>query len=338
MVALVLVWVAPLVELGRDQPNNLRLLWDFFTSTHAGPPVAQAFTAAADAWTIVPFGNRDYVLALHRSPIELAAGVALLVVGFAAAVILGRTHQQPMSLALVAAGGIGVVVGTVSLALSPGPVYPYFSVWLAFVPASIMLAIGIALVSPAATEPLSGDASNRPGAARWRRLVIRRAAIISVVAAVSAAALTVQSDLRMGPISTTTGSGPWPPGNSGTPQGRIRTLQVTNALATAAAGALRPTDRWVNVTIGTSSLWPYAAGIVLALDRRGIQSTVAPASWVLYFGQERAPGRPVAATFDLYSRGDAGAHTTATGTVIADLQGDVLTFRRTDVDSGRRPS
>jgi hypothetical protein len=132
----------------------------------------------------------------------------------------------------------------------------------------------------------------------------------------------------MAPISATTGSGPWPPGQDGSPQARARTVQDTATLTAAAERVLQPSDRWVNVTIGTGALWPYAAGLVLGLDERGVQSTVAPGSWTLYFGHERAPGRPVEAAFELYAAADGAARQAARGTVVAAVDGAVLTYRR----------
>jgi hypothetical protein len=328
LVVLVLVWIPSLVELWRDQPNNLRLLWGFFTSTRATPPLQQSLTAVADAWTIVPFGNHDYVLALHRSPTELGVGVALLLVGLALAVELGCRRRQPLTLALASAGGLGVLVGTISLALSPPPVYPYYTIWLAYVPVSIMLAIGVAILAPGERPPHPGHRADQ-WAGAGRPLFGRRVVIVCAAAAVIAATFTVHSDLRMGPIRATTGSGPWPPGNAGAPQGRVRTIEETSALGAGAEGVLRPTDRSVTLTIGTPSLWPYAAGIVLQLDRHGVQSTVAPASWALYFGQERAPGRPVSVTYFLYAPSDPMARMAGGDTVIVRLDGAVLTYHRT---------
>ena len=154
--------------------------------------------------------------------------------------------------------------------------------WLAYVPLSLALAIGVALLTPAHPTRRSWAGLGRPILA------------LSVAAAVGVAAVTVRSDLRMGPVKTiTTGAGPWPAGTAPTPQARSRSSRDTAALTTAARSVLRPSDRWVGFTVATSSLWPYVAGMVLELDESGIQSTVSPASWELYFGHERTPGRPV---------------------------------------------
>ena len=106
-------------------------------------------------------------------------------------------------------------------------------------------------------------------------------------------------------------------------------MQDTAALAKAAESVLRPTDRLVGFTIGTPGLWPYVAGIVLQLDERGVQSTVSPASWELYFGHERAPGRPVSVTFDLLASSETENIIATHGTMVADIHGEVLTYQRT---------
>jgi hypothetical protein len=328
VVALIGIWLPPIIELWRDQPNNARLLWDFFTSSQPTVSLHQALKVAAAAVTIVPFGNHDYVLALNRTGPELVVGLALLVVGFAIASVLGWSRRQPMAVALAAAAVMGSVVGTASLTHTAGVVYPYFAVWLAVVPLTILLAIGVALLGPVPTP----TSAARP--ARWHRLESRSVGggrvlvSICVAASVAAGALTVASDLGTGGVQTTTGAGPWPQGNAASPGGKARTIGDTTALAAAAKGVLEPTDRWINLTIGTASLWPYAAGVVLELDEAGVQSTVSPSSWDLYFGRERRPGRPVSLAFDLFAASDAAARNGARGTIIANLHGEILTYHR----------
>jgi hypothetical protein len=327
-VALIGIWLPPVIELWRDQPNNARLLWDFFTSSQPAVSLPHALKVAAAAVTIVPFGNHDYVLVLNRTGPELAVGLVLLVVGFAIAVVLGRRRRQPMAVALATAAVMGSVVGSASLTRTAGVVYPYFAVWLAVVPLSILLAIGVALLGPAPTPTSAARPAHRRrlesrSVGRGRVLVS-----ICIAASVAAGALTVTSDLGTRGVQTTTGSGPWPQGNAASPRGKARTIEDTAALADAAKGVLEPTDRWVNLTIGTASLWPYAAGIVLELDEAGVQSTVSPSSWDLYFGSERRPGRPVNLAFDLFAASDTAARMGARGTIIANLHGEVLTYRR----------
>jgi hypothetical protein len=294
LAALVVIWSAPVVELWRDRPNNVQAMWDYFTSGHPTPPIGNALHISADAISIVPFGNHDYVLALNRGPWQIGVTAVLLALGLVVAV---RMRRRPLVGPLTASAVIGLVVGTLSLTLTDGPVYMYFAVWLAYVPLSLLLAIGAGL-------------SER-----------RRSGVGLRVAGAALAVLTVVLDLGLGPVSTTTGSGPWPSGDAGTTAGRHRTVRDTAALSQAAWRELGPGDRTVGLTIGSASLWPYAAGIVLGLDEHGVQSTVAPSSWETYFGHERAPGRPVNISLGLYLSGEqpAGA------AVIADVDGVQLT-------------
>jgi len=327
--ALVLIWLAPVIELWRDQPNNLRLLWDFFTSSHSTPPLGQALNAAATALTVMPFGQQDYVQTLSRTGIQLGLGAALGVVGLVIAVMVGRRRRQPMSLALAAASVLGAVLGAVSLTRAAGPMYLYLALWLAFVPLALLLAIGVALLAPTGNRRRSGRTAPSQRAAPWRAGAFRPVIAVWVVAAVLVAALTVGSDLSMGPVKTTTiGGGPWPQGTAANPDGRTQSRQDAIALTNAAERVVRPTDRWVGFTVGTPGLWPYVAGMVLELDERGVQSTVGPPSWELYFGHERAPGRPVDVAFDLSASSDAATTNAAAGTVIAEVHGAVLTYRR----------
>jgi hypothetical protein len=325
-VLLIAIWIPVVVELFRDRPNNVQLLWDFFTTGHAGPRLGDALRVSADALTVLPFGNHDYVLALHRNPLEVAEFVVLLVAGLIVTVAVGRRRSQAMSLALSGSAVVGALVGAVSLTHADGPVYLYFALWLAYVPLAVLLALGVAMFGRAPAErPPDQLAPYQAGPKR--PLWVPRAVVpVCVAAAVLASALSIGSDLSLGAVNTTTGSGPWPAGNAGTAQGKERTIQDTIALTRAAESVLGPDDRWVGFNIGSDSLWPYVAGMVLELDERGVQSTVGPAPWALYFGRERAPGRPVSVGFALNPVSDTSIP--AGSTVLARLGGAVLTYQR----------
>jgi hypothetical protein len=231
-----------------------------------------------------------------------------------------------MSLALAASAGVGAVLGAASLTHADGPVYLYFALWLAYVPLAVLLGLGVAIFGRAAAETAGEQlAPHRTGPKRpsWAP---RAAVPLCVAAAVVASAFSIGSDLNLGAVNTTTGSGPWPAGNAGTAQGKERTIQDTVALTRAAEKVLGPNDRWVGFSIGSDSLWPYVAGMVLELDERGVQSTVGPAQWALYFGRERVPGRPVSVAFALDPASDISIPTGST--VLARVDGAVLTYQR----------
>jgi hypothetical protein len=328
---LTLEWVAPVVELWRDHPNNLMLLWDYFGSGPATPTWGQTVKVAANAITIMPFGYRDYSLALTRTGVELAVGIGLIVLGLAIAVTLGIRRRQPLSLALAASAVLGAVIGVISLSRASTPLFLYFAVWLSFVPLSVLLAIGVALFAPAPPAILPSGPIRT--ATRWRLAPSRRIIPVLVVAASLIAAVAVRSDLGMASVTTSSGAGPWPEATDGSPAARASAISDTAALTAAAEKVLRPTDRWVGFTLGPASPWPYVAGMVLGLDERGVQSTVAPASWELYFGHERAPGRAVKVEFGVF----AAPAKPAFGRVIADIGGAVLTYERIASHGARPP-
>ena len=214
------------------------------------PSVADALRISFDAVSVLPFGNHDYVLALHRNPIDVAGFVVLLIAGVVAVWMLRGRPQRRMSLALVGSALIGGLIGAASLTHSDGPVYLYFALWLAYVPLVVVLALGVALLGtdPAAdpTADPAADPTADPAAepvalgdlAHASRLASRRRAgwqprsglALGAVVAIVVAALTVGSDLGRGPVSTTTGSGPWPPADAGSAQGKQRTIQDTATL------------------------------------------------------------------------------------------------------------
>ena len=234
-----------------------------------------------------------------------------------------------MSIALAASAVLGIVIGVISLSRTAGPAYLYFAVWLAYVPLSLLLAIGVALFAPGDTTPRFDRSARTQPTTRPLRALGRPALALGLVVAIGAAAVAVGSDLRMGPVKTiTSGAGPWPAGTAGTPEARAQSQRDTIALAKAAQSVLRPADHWVNFTVATTSLWPYVAGMVLELDVAGVQSTVSPASWELYFGHERTPGRPVNIDFQLFAPTDSTIDKAAAGTVLAEVDGAVLTYRR----------
>jgi len=167
------------LELGRDQPKNLPALWDFFTSGHPMSWLGGAQHIAADAISIAPFGNHDYVLALNRSPWQIAVTGALLVARLAVAV---RVRSRLLVAPLAASAVIGLVLGSLSLTQTDGPVSMYFAVWLAYAPLAVPLAIGAGLSEQAR-----------------RGLAVRRACAALAV-------LAVVLDLGLGSGGKTSGS------------------------------------------------------------------------------------------------------------------------------------
>jgi hypothetical protein len=178
-------------------------------------------------------------------------------------------------------GMVGAVVGTLSLTAAGRPLYAYFAAWLAFVPLTWLLAIGVALAPGSSV----GGSLNRALAG----------------AAVALLAVAVWSETGLLPVSDTTGSGPWPSGLAATATGRLQTLRDTAELASAMEGVLEADDHSIELDLASPPLWPFAAGAVLDLEQRGIHTTIEPASWQVYFGLEQASGPSPKVSFRLGS-------------------------------------
>ena len=323
LVALGLIWLAPALELARDRPNNIQLLWTFFTGPHPNAAWGAALRVSADALTIVPFGYHDYVLTVHRTAIEFLTAAVLVALAATVAIKTGRRRQTPFAQYLLIAAAVGGVIGPLSLTRSDGPVYLYFAVWLSFVPFAVLLAVGAALFAPAEPNRSVLSVSRSP----WRSLRPRVGVAAWVLAAALAGA-TVASDLALSPLNRTIGSGPWPLADATSARARHLPPEDTAVLSSAAERVLRPGDAWAGVTIGSASVWPYAAGLVLQLDEEGVQTTVSPASWELYFGHERVPGRPVSVSFALFPVDDLPASVTSRASVLAEVDGAALVYSR----------
>ena len=153
LVALALIWLAPALELGRDRPNNVQLLWTFLTGPHPNAAWGAALRVSADALTIVPFGYHDYVLTVHRTAIEFLTAAVLVALAATVAIKTGRRRQTPFAHYLLIAAAVGGVIGPLSLTRSDGPVYLYFAVWLSFVPLAVLSGGRRGSIRPGRAEP-----------------------------------------------------------------------------------------------------------------------------------------------------------------------------------------
>lgn len=315
LTGLVSVWIPPVLEIFVDHPSNPQRIWDFFTGPHTQPGWGPALRVAGDALTVVPFGNHEYVLALHRSELELVAGAVVTLTVAVLAVWVGLRRAESFSVCLVAGVALAGVTGALSLGRSAGPVYLYFALWLSVVPTVILVALGLGLFTP-----------THPGNFRFPASPAFVVALMMLAAATSMWALSL--DLTAPTADHTIGSGPWPSADAASRQGRVRTVAVTSLFDRATLAVLRPSDRSATFTIGSSALWPYAAGVVLSLEEHHLQTRVAPASWTLYFGDGTQSGAASTVQFALYPERDSSAVMNFGGAVIARSNGAVLEYRR----------
>jgi hypothetical protein len=305
------MWLPPLVELWTDHPNNVSRVWDFFTGPHPATSIGQAWAIAGDALSVLPFGNTDYVLALHRTAPEAAATIVAVLAIALLAVRVARQRHLTYPAALIKAAMTAGLVGAASLELSDGAVYIYFALWLSVIPLAVLVALVSALLPP-----------NRPVAPSRPRAWPTALAALTTVVAVTA----VIADLRLPPANHTIGSGPWPAVDS--PRNlRGRTPVVTAGFDRAVLSALPSGDHSAVLDIGSPGLWPYAAGIVWSLEQDRVSTAVTPARWNLYFGQASASARRSPVRFGIYPDTSAPATLGAAGHVIAHLDGVIITYQ-----------
>jgi hypothetical protein len=294
-----LLWTAPIVELWRDDRNNLSVMWSYVTSSHHTAGMSSGVHSGLDAIGVVPFGNHVYTLVSARSGLEQVVTAVLLIGATAATLGFGVARSKPLVVALSIGAAVEAVVGLVSLSVAPSPLIPYYSEWLSGIMVTLALAIGLCLVGFRSASDLSV------------RVVAGPAVVVIAVAAMAVAA--VASEI---PVQRTTGSGPWPAWEVGTVAGKRATVMETAYLSAAAVRAVggAPRSSLVNIEIGSDAYWPYAAGMALALDEAGIQTTVGPGKWALFFGHERAPGPRVVGSLELLP---SSAETVAGARVVA---------------------
>jgi hypothetical protein len=302
-------WLPVVVELVRDHPNNLTLLWDYFTQSHGSPPLLSALRQSFNAMTVLPFGYHAANQYLIRSDTRLAIACAGMLVVILASLVVAWFRRQDLAPWVTLSGALAGIIGVAATTRAAGGLYDYLVVWQTFIPATLLIGLAVAVFGPAGPAVASTAAAHhRRTRAAHDRSGSRVLVGVICLGALIITPVTVRSDLRVTP--------PW------------RTNTNVGALAAAGERVLRPSDRWVNVTIGTAAIWPDAAGFVDELERADHRTTVSPAYWVVEFGHERLPDHPVSVRFDVYQQGDRAAAAAFGGTVVVTEGGDVLAYKR----------
>jgi hypothetical protein len=159
-----------------------------------------------------------------------------------------------------------------------GEINQYLLIWQSFVPVTLLIGLGAALLAPGATAPATRDVK-QPHVPLPLSRFGQAAAAIGVAGALTASGVAIgQTAALAGPTHF---PGYLAPGE-----------EITATKLVLAA--LRPSDRVVRFTITTQSAWPPIAGVALELERRGLRTTEAatPGAGVdpgLLFGASRRP-------------------------------------------------
>jgi hypothetical protein len=257
---LAVVWLPPVIEGIRHTPSNIALIARWFRH-----PEEDAHSLA-DGWRVMTgqFGGapewlttkRDFSLSGESPFLSSAPLPWLLVVVAAAAVVLWRRRVDGAR-ALIATTGLALVVGMVAVARTVGPAFDYRLRWT-YLPAMVGAVI-------------AGWAAWTVVADRWPGVVAR---VLAPGALVVLAAL--------GAVNVVTGA------TAGTPQNGNH-----DAMASITDQVLDEVDDGEGTILVTdafhSGAW-HARGLVLQLERRGLEVGVEP-SLVHEYGRHRVAPR-----------------------------------------------
>jgi hypothetical protein len=310
--AAVTIWIPPLVELFRDNPNNLTNLRLFFTQSHPTHTLHEAFHLSVGELTIVPFGNHVWAGQLSRGHWQEALAFLGIAIVASIALVVAYRRRQWLGMATTVFSLASFPIGVVATSRTVGDLMAYLAVWESVIPPMLLIGLAIAILGPdgraspeEADAPPDADAQNRPP--RRLGLVVTSMLTASVVVI---ALVAVRSDLQQPPVAAL---------------GDPTIVQLT----ASANRVLTPQDRWVDIDIVSHDSWGTASGLALDLERAGHRTTVSGAmDWTLLFGAERRPNGQESVRLSMYMQSDRAAAGQATGSVIGSVNGEVLTFTR----------
>ncbi len=147
LVLLALMWVPPVVQEVTGHPGNLTLLYDFFTSSHAGYPLsAGLWSFAAAAGTLVEgpaevMGSLLGGTPLHAGVAVAVAVVAVLAAGAVLVVGLRQRLRFAAGIGLLSLAGYGALIVGVTRVV--GFVFGYLVVWAVALPVSACIGVGM---------------------------------------------------------------------------------------------------------------------------------------------------------------------------------------------------
>jgi hypothetical protein len=149
LLAFAAIWTPTVVEAWRDDPDNLRLVWDFFTASHHTAGWHAAITTAATAAATFPLGRPSpgAVVAGRNTAtlIGFGAGLGLLTV---LSVVVAYQRRSRAGYAFVGAAVVGSAAGVGTLVRAVGGIDASTAGWLVYAPLAVVLALGAALLGP----------------------------------------------------------------------------------------------------------------------------------------------------------------------------------------------
>jgi len=147
LVALVVLWLPPLIQQWTNHPGNLTLIWRFFTASHPGQSLSVSLWSVAAAGAVVVVGPGEVMRSiLGGTPAHaaLSVGVSLLTVAIAAVTVVvavrGRARFAVGIGVMVLVGSIAAVVAVAHVV---GFVFGYLVLWVVVLPIAALIGIGM---------------------------------------------------------------------------------------------------------------------------------------------------------------------------------------------------
>lgn len=263
LLAAALSWLPPAVQELRPGTGNLSLLRDYVQQPNPGHLAREGVAAVGSSILQVPTLGHATALPgalTDLDPPELAAVLGLVVACLLVAVVAAaRRLALPAALA-----GMTLVAGAASVyavTRADAVVYPYLVQWQVILPLPLLIAVGALLARPR-RRPAHLAPADRPRAAAGVPALLLAGSLVAGVGCAGYLA-SAAPPLRQGDRADVAPA--------------VR--ELLPALGTPTAGAVR-------VRIASGGSWPLAAGLVLALSRRGYDTRVTP-DWTFMFGADR---------------------------------------------------
>jgi hypothetical protein len=146
LVALVLMWLPPIIQQVTNQPGNMTLLWRFFTSGQPGQTFGGSMWAVAAAFTVLVAGPGEVMRSiLGGTPMHAAAAVAVCIVTVAvgvAVVVVSLRQRSRFAVGMGVLTLVGCVAAVIAVDHVVGYVFGYLVLWAVVLPVASLIAAG----------------------------------------------------------------------------------------------------------------------------------------------------------------------------------------------------
>ncbi len=257
LLATALIWIPPVVQEQRPGMGNAAQMRLFAERELPGQPWEQAWATVGSELLVLPSLGRapePPEAAAALDPSELTALAGFVFIGLAL-VVIGARRRRGHATALAGLSVVCMLTSVVAVTSVDGVIFPYLVVWQSILPlALVVAAAGLSNPGPREGSPLRRVAGS---------------GVTAVVAAVLVAAAAVAQAVAAPPLADD------------------MSASVAAAVAKVVPSLPPPEQGAVRVRIGSGGAWPVAAGVILALERRGYDTRVTP-DWVFMFGGDLA--------------------------------------------------